>query len=113
MISAVWPGSQVCSTSIANTQPAPRLVAASTDSPVLGEQPDECAVREAAQEHVGEIRRAVLRQRLAERQQREAVLRDLEVEWREPLPRDEKEQRGREKPRPFAAWQPCERAREQ
>ena len=34
MISAVWPGSQVCRTSIANTQPAPRLVAASTESPV-------------------------------------------------------------------------------
>ena len=34
VISAVWPGSQVCRNSIENTTPAPRPVAASTDRPL-------------------------------------------------------------------------------
>src|SRR6202008_4095486 len=51
------------------------------------QQPYERAVVETAQEHVGQGGRAVLRQRLGERQEREAVLRELEIEGRQALDR--------------------------
>ena len=113
VISAVWPGSQVCTSSIANTAPAPRPVAAKADRPAWNSSQTRAPFVKHAQEHVGEVRRAVLHEGLAERQQREAVRRELEVEGREPLPGDEREERDGEKRGRPRAREPGERSREE